>query len=137
MTRRTVTLTAVLATGIALGWTAATVLHAQPAGIKRTLLMKKELAGIDAREMYMGTAEIAPGAGAGRHFHDGHEVGYVLEGSGVMEVEGQGPVPVKAGDHYHIEAGKRHDARNTGAGPLKVVAVYLIEKGKPLAVPAP
>jgi quercetin dioxygenase-like cupin family protein len=77
-----------LAVGIVPGRTAATVLEAQPTGIKRTLLMKKELAGIDGREVYLGTAEIAPGANAGRHFHDGHEIGYVLEGMAVLEIEG-------------------------------------------------
>lgn len=126
-----------LAVGIATGWTAATVLEAQQAGIKRTLLMKKELVGIDGREVYLGTAEIAPGASAGRHYHDGHEIGYVLEGTAVLEIEGQAPIELKPGDHYHVDATKRHDARNTGTGPAKVLAIYLIEKGKPLAVAAP
>jgi quercetin dioxygenase-like cupin family protein len=126
-----------LAIGIATGWAGATMLEAQPTGIKRTLLMKAELAGIDGREVYLGTAEIAPGASAGRHFHDGHEIGYVLEGTARFEVEGQAPVDLKPGDHYRVDAGKRHDARNTGTGPAKVLAIYLIEKGKPLAVPAP
>jgi quercetin dioxygenase-like cupin family protein len=128
---------AALAIGIATGWTGATMLEAQPTGIKRTLLMKTELAGVDGREVYLGTAELAPGASAGRHFHDGHEIGYVLEGTARFEVEGQAPVDLKPGDHYHVDAGKRHDARNTGTGPAKVLAIYLIEKGKPLAVPAP
>jgi quercetin dioxygenase-like cupin family protein len=126
-----------LAAGIGIGWMGATMLEAQPTGIKRTLLMKKELAGIEGREVYLGTAEIAPGASAGRHFHDGHEIGYVLEGTAVFEVEGQAPIELKPGDHYHVDATKRHDARNTGTVPAKVLAIYLIEKGKPLAVAAP
>jgi quercetin dioxygenase-like cupin family protein len=71
------------------------------------------------------------------HIHDGHEVGYVLEGTARLEVEGEAPTALRAGDHYHVDAGRRHDARNTGTGPAKVLAIYLIEKGKPLAVPAP
>jgi quercetin dioxygenase-like cupin family protein len=126
-----------LVIGIAAGWTAARVLEAQPTGLKRTLLLKTELAGIDGREVYLGTAELAPGASAGRHFHDGHEIGYVLEGTARFEVEGQAPVDLKPGDHYHVDTGTRHDARNAGSGPAKVLAIYLIEKGKPLAVPAP
>jgi mannose-6-phosphate isomerase-like protein (cupin superfamily) len=79
--------------------------------------------------VYLGSAEVAPGAGAsaGRHYHDGHEVGFVLEGTAVLEVEGQPPIEHKPGDHYHIDASKRHDARNTGGEPAK---------GKPLAVAA-
>ena len=126
-----------LGLGIAVGWIGSTLLEAQPTGIKRTMLMKTELTGIDGREVYLGTAELAPGAIAGRHTHDGHEIGYVLEGSALFEVEGQAPVVLKPGDHYHVEPGKRHDIRNSGAGPAKAVAIYLIEKCKPLAVPAP
>lgn len=135
--KRTWVTVGALGLGIAVGWMAATMLEAQPTGIKRTLLMKKELAGIDGREVYLGTAELAPGASAGRHFHDGHEIGYVLEGTAHFEVEGEAPLVLKPGDHYHVDAGKRHDARNIGGGPAKVLAIYLIEKGKPLAVPAP
>jgi len=29
-----------------------------------------------------------------------------------------------------------HDAKNTGTAPLKLVAVYVVEKDKPLATPA-
>ena len=64
-----------------------------------------------------------PGASAGRHYHDGHEVGFVLEGTAILEVEGQPPIELKPGDHYHIDASKHigaskpHDVRNTGAAP--------------------
>jgi len=126
-----------LSVGIVTGWIVATALEAQQTGIKRTLLMKKELTGIDGREVYLGTAEIAPGGSAGRHFHDGHEIGFVLEGTAVLEIEGQTPIELKPGDHYHIDATKRHDARNSGTASAKVLAIYLIEKGKPLAVAAP
>ena len=90
--------------------------------------MTKELAGIDGRAVYLGSAEVAPGASAGRHYHDGHEVGFVLEGTAVLEVEGQAPIELKPGDHYHIDASKRHDARSTAAASAK---------GKPLGVAAP
>ena len=36
-----------------------------------------------------------------------------------------------------VAAGKVHDARNTGSTPVKVLATYIVEKGKPLATPAP
>ena len=37
---------------------------------------------------------------------------------------------------YFIPAGKIHDARAQG-GAVKVLATYVVEKGKPLATPAP
>lgn len=135
MRRTGLMLVLTLAVGIILGAIGMQALDAQQTGIKRAMLMKKELAGIEGKEAFMGTAELAPGVAAGKHYHHGHELGYVLEGSGVLEVEGQPPIAFKAGDTYHIEANKPHDARNTGTTPAKVLAIWLVEKGKPLAVP--
>jgi quercetin dioxygenase-like cupin family protein len=102
--------------------------------IKRTLLQKIDLGD---KEKIMAIAEIAPGAAAGRHFHAGVETGYVLEGEATMEIEGEAPRVVKAGDSFTIPAGKAHDAATRGDKPVKVLAVYVVEKGKPLATPAP
>jgi quercetin dioxygenase-like cupin family protein len=135
MKRTTLTLGLTLATGIAIGALGTTALHAQGDGIKRTMLQRKDLTGVDGREVFMGTAEIAPGAAAGKHIHHGTEVGYVLEGSGVLEVEGEAPRTITAGDSYHIDPMKPHDAKNTGSAPVKVLAIYIVEKGKPLAEP--
>jgi len=40
---------------------------------------------------------------------------------------------LKAGDSYQIPAGTVHDARASGDKPMKVLGVYIITKGKPLA----
>jgi len=135
MKKTVLMLASTLALGIALGVIGTKALNAQPPGIKRTMLLKTELAGIEGKEAFMGTAELAPGVAAGKHYHHGHELGYVLEGSGILEVEGKPPIHFKAGDTYHIEASKAHDARNTGTTPAKVLAIWIVEKGKPLAVP--
>ena len=123
--------------GVALGLTGAEVLHAQQEGIKRTPLQRAELTDIPGREAIMGIAEIAPGVAAGRHTHFGFEIGYMLEGTATLEIDGQPPIALKAGDSYQIPAGKPHDAKNTGSGPAKVLAIYIVEKGKPLATPSP
>jgi quercetin dioxygenase-like cupin family protein len=44
---------------------------------------------------------------------------------------------MKAGDSYFIPAGKVHNASAHGGGNVKVLAIYVVEKGKPLVVPAP
>jgi hypothetical protein len=36
-----------------------------------------------------------------------------------------------------IPAGQIHNATNTGTGVAKILATYIVEKGKPLATPAP
>ena len=102
--------------------------------IKRSILQRFDL-GAD-REVVTAIAEIPPGMAAGRHTHPGPETSYVVEGSASLEVEGETPRLVKAGDSFAIPAGKVHDAKVVGDKPVKVLATYIIEKGKPLASPA-
>lgn len=112
----------------------ATVTVAQAPGIKRTLLQKTDVG--QGMEAILGLAEIAPGQSTGRHTHFGVETGYVIEGNGTLEIEGQAPIMLKPGDSYTIPAGKVHDAKALGPGASKVLATYIVEKGKPLATPA-
>jgi len=109
---------------------------AQQPGIKRTILLRTDDPGTPTYEAVMGIAEIAPGAMAGKHRHPGIEIGYVLEGSVTLEHEGEPPRVLKAGDAFNNGAGV-HNAKNTGKTPVKILAVYLVEKGKPIAEPVP
>ena len=106
-----------------------------PPGIKRTLLQRSDIG--NNMEVILGLAEISPGASTGRHSHFGTETGMVLEGESSLEVEGAAPRLLKAGDSYLIPPGKIHDAKTVGDKPVKVLATYVVEKGKPLATPAP
>ena len=81
-------------------------------------------------------AEFVPGGAAGKHTHPGEELGYVLEGTLQLEIRGQPPRTLNAGEVFFIPAGVVHDGRNIGAGPAKVLAIYVVEKGKPVASPA-
>ena len=108
---------------------------AAPPGIKRTILQKVDVPSTNY-ETVLGMAEIAPGMNAGRHSHPGPETGTVTEGEMVLIVEGQPDRTLKAGDSYQIPPGTIHDVRTIG-GPVKVVAVYVVPKGGPLAIPAP
>lgn len=109
---------------------------AQQPGIKRTILLRTDEPGSTTHEAVLGIAEIAPGAMAGRHRHPGIEIGYVLEGSVTLEHEGEPAKTLKPGDSFKNEPGL-HNARNTGTTPVKILAIYLVEKGKPLAEPVP
>jgi quercetin dioxygenase-like cupin family protein len=104
-------------------------------GIKRTVLQRSDIG--NNMEVILGLAEIAPGASTGRHSHFGTETGMVLEGESSLEVEGAAPRLIKAGDSYLIPAGTVHDAKTVGDRPVKVLATYVVEKGKPLATAAP
>ena len=111
-------------------------LFAQASGLTRTLVGKGDVS-VPGREAVVARVEVAPGARAGRHTHPGDEISYVLEGESELLVDGQPPRIVKAGESFVIPAGVVHDAHNAGSVPVKLVGVYVVEKGKPLASPAP
>jgi quercetin dioxygenase-like cupin family protein len=115
---------------------AAGALFAQSSGIQRTVVKRADVS-VPGREAIIARVEIAPGSFVGRHTHFGEEISYIMEGEGEILVEGQPPLKVKSGDGFVVPAGAKHDAHNTGAMPLKVVAVYVVDKGKALATPAP
>jgi len=122
--------------GLWLAVVLAAALSAQNTGIKRTVVKRGDVS-VPGREAVIANVEIAPGGSAGRHTHPGDEISYILSGEGEILMEGQPVMKVKAGDGFVIPGGTKHDARNTGKEPLKLVGVYVVDKGKPLATPAP
>ena len=107
---------------------------AQQSGIKRTPVQKIDFP--DGYTTVAAVAEVPAGGAAGRHTHPGSEIGYVLEGELELMVDGKPPVKLKAGESYQIPAGTIHDAK-AGDKPFKVLGVYVIKAGEPLAKPAP
>ena len=107
----------------------------QQEGIKRTMLQTIDNPASDKHQAVMGLAELAPGASSGKHRHYGVELGYVVEGTVIVEHEGRVPVTLKPGQTFKNDG--PHDAKNGGSTPAKILAVYLVEKGKPLAEPVP
>lgn len=110
---------------------------AAPSPLKRTILQTQTMVTQPTREAITALAELAVGGTAPRHTHGGEEIGYVLEGVGVVEMEGQPPRELKAGDAFIVPPNTPHLVRNVGKVTWKAVSTYLIEKGQPLATPAP
>ena len=110
------------------------VLDAQQPGFARALLQDRDL-GVPERHAVQVLAQFAPGAIAGKHTHPGEELGYILEGTLELTIEGQPLVTLKAGDTFFVPAGVIHDGKNVGDGVAKVLATYIVEKGKPVATP--
>jgi quercetin dioxygenase-like cupin family protein len=109
---------------------------AQQPGFKRTILQQADMS-IPGKEAVTGIAELQPNASAGRHSHPGEEIGYVLEGIVLVEQDGQPARTVSAGQTFLIPAGTVHNATNRGVGAVRILSTYIVEKGKPLATPAP
>ena len=107
---------------------------AQQPAFKRTELQRADLSA-PGREVVQAIAEFPPGTAVGRHTHPGEEVAYILEGTVLLEVDGKPAATKKAGEYFIIPAGTIHNATNKGKGNAKVLATYIIEKGKPVATP--
>ncbi len=116
--------------------TAAAALLAQNPAIKRTVIQRNEFS-VPGREAVVAQVEIVPGGFAGMHTHAGEEIGYVTEGELELLIDGQPARTIKTGESFMVPAGARHNGHNKGTGQLKFVGVYLIDKGTPLATPAP
>ena len=107
-----------------------------PEGVTRTDLERHDLPAA-GREVVQARIDIAPGATAPWHRHPGEELIYIIEGTLEYQLEGQAPVRVKAGNVLFVPAGVAHKAHNPGTVNGAELATYVVEKGKPLLVPAP
>ena len=115
---------------------AAGIAIAQQPGFTRKLLQDQENITVPGRHVVQALAEFIPGGAAGKHTHPGEEFGYVVEGTLELRIEGQPPRTVNAGESFYVPAGVVHDGTNISKGQAKVLATYVVEKGKPVASPA-
>jgi quercetin dioxygenase-like cupin family protein len=136
MQRTAFMLAVALVVGVMIGVVGNQYLNAQPQPVTRTELLRTDLPGIEGREGIVYIAELAPGAAAGKHYHPGSELFYVLEGSMILEVEGQPPVTMKPGEARHLAPQEVHDVKNASAtAPMKGLIFQIPEKGQPLVTP--
>ena len=111
------------------------VIVAQVPALTRTIVTKADVS-VPGHEAVIARVEVAPGGVAGWHTHPGDEISYVTEGEATLMVAGHPPRKVTAGEGFVIPAGVVHNAKNDSGTLVKIVGVYVVEKGKPLASPA-
>jgi quercetin dioxygenase-like cupin family protein len=114
----------------------APVLAQQPTVQRKVMMAPADLAA-PGYQSAMVLVEIPAGGREGRHTHPGEIFGYVLEGSLTLDNEGKPTTTYKSGDVFHVESGKVHEGINNGGSPAKAIVTFVVEKGKPLASPAP
>ena len=85
--------------------------------------------------MIYATVEIAPGFKAGRHNHPGVVMAQVTEGEFWFAPDGQPERIFKAGEALTVPDRAIHNEGATDKG-VKLNAIYVVEKGQPLASPA-
>jgi quercetin dioxygenase-like cupin family protein len=85
----------------------------------------------------LAEATVEPGTVVGRHTHPGIETSYILEGAIELPIKGQDTKTYSVGDTYQIPAETPHAGGKASDKKFRVLSTYVLEKGKPLASPAP
>jgi len=109
---------------------------AQEEPIKRTVLFRGDLEGVEGKEIVIFIADLAPGAVGSKHYHPGPEYFYVLEGTLAHAPEGNLEHVMKVGDFGSNPNKGVHTIRNPDTTARARAIDFLIsEKGQPLVVP--
>lgn len=99
--------------------------------LSRNDLQRHDLS-VPGREALQTRVDFQPGAQAARHKHPGEEIIYVLKGTLVYDIDGQGPRTVTAGDVLFVPAETYHSVQNIGNDEGSELATYVVQKDKPL-----
>jgi len=75
------------------------------------------------REVTQFVGWIPPGR-APTHYHLYDEVMYILDGEGVLHLDGQPDTPIRPGTCIHLPPPVEHCVENTGDRPLRVLGVF-------------
>jgi quercetin dioxygenase-like cupin family protein len=133
MTPRTITLALTLGLGIGIGALGASLLDAQPQGVTRVPLLDTDLAELEGQQAHLWVGELAAGAQTGTHSHPTTRFVYVLEGSVVLERNGQPSQTFRAGEAFAERPGDLHNFRNASStAPARALGFQIARKGQPL-----
>lgn len=120
--------------GLAGGIIGTKILYAQQAPVERKPLLQVDL-GENDLEATMFVTELAPGGQTPKHFHPGHVMGFILEGSVAVEEEGGAVVEAREGEALYETPVHVILAKNLSASdPVKIPVVMVNKKGQPLMV---
>ncbi len=109
-----------------------TLVIGQQPTVQRKVLLQQDLT-IPGYQAVLVSVEIPVGGREGRHTHPGSVLVRVDEGALTLDYEGKPTVTYKVGESFYVEPGKVHEGINRGNTPIKAIATFIIEKGKPLA----
>ncbi|MDR3588673.1 MAG: dimethylsulfonioproprionate lyase family protein [Negativicutes bacterium] len=77
----------------------------------------------EAKSFVMGHVTVFAGGSVPEHVHEQEEVYFILEGQGVMAVDGE-EQPVQSGSYVYIRPNQTHFLRNTAESELKMLFCY-------------
>jgi len=111
------------------------IAQGQIPGVKVKTILKSTLTGDDTKEVIISSAEFAPGVILPRHTHPGDDYTVVLQGTLELIVEGREPRIVSSGEAFHVPNGLVHYTRVLGDTPVRIIAIWVVKKGKPAMSP--
>jgi quercetin dioxygenase-like cupin family protein len=109
---------------------------AAPAGFTRKILSQMD-GPVAGYVTLVVEVNIDAGTFVPRHTHPGIESGYVVSGAIELPIQGQPTRMLKPGDGFQVPVATPHAGAKNGPAKTVVVSTYVVEKGKPLATPAP
>jgi quercetin dioxygenase-like cupin family protein len=77
---------------------------------------------------------IPPGGETGWHWHPFPGYAYIIAGTLTLEAEGEKTQVFHAGESFAEAVHARHNGRNLGKVPLKLVGIFTGEKGKGISI---
>jgi quercetin dioxygenase-like cupin family protein len=112
-----------------------------PPAAPRPPVFKQDLPNLtlDGWEVTVSHVDYAPGRVGAAHQHPGFVLAYVLEGSVVTKISGQGDEKTyNVGQMFYEQPGATHEvSRNASATqPAKLLAMIFAKKGSTLTTPA-
>jgi quercetin dioxygenase-like cupin family protein len=100
--------------------------------MKRTILERFDVPDSNYETVIMDV-EVAARAKTGLHTHPDFDAAYLLDGEITVPERGETPKTIHAGQSWHVRPGVVHEVE--AGDPAQVLAMYVVEKGKPLATP--
>jgi len=78
------------------------------------------------KDHVMRVIELEPGGYTPHHAHDWPHINYMIEGTGVLQIDDQENV-LSAGSYAYVPAGQVHQFRNTGNGKFRFMCIVPTE----------
>jgi quercetin dioxygenase-like cupin family protein len=110
--------------------------QAQVNGTPVSTFLQTESPGVSGKKWKVVTVELGPGAVDSRSIRPGTGLVYVLDGGGLLELDGKATIGLRPGTAAALNPEKPHVLKNTSeTGTLRVLVVSLQEKGQRFSKP--
>ncbi len=106
-------------------------------GAEVTVLFKQDLQDMPGKTGQLLTVEFAPGEVSATHRHNAHTFVYVLEGSVVMQVQGDEAKTLTAGQTFYENPDDIHTVANNASNtePAKILVFFIKDSDAPASMP--